>query len=207
MKKSNLIIPLAVLVLAVSPLERACSGPFLGLRGEDLPGYIPKTYADIIVSDGFAAEIPIIEGSYPSKLESKEKKQTADDIIRDYHFRTGKWVVWAGQNLEGIAESLWPGYGPALSHVLAKYNNLGDPNKIRPGQILEIPNVVAYDVIPGETLRSIAREELKDESRWPEILDLNVRLLKYGDADGLRAGMVIGVPVLEIKGGDHMPGL
>ena len=103
-------------------------------------------------------------------------------------------VVGKGETLAGIAKRH---YGdPALWQWLAEMNGITDAARIKPGQVIRIPDrgsrpdvrlrvrevmpvpapTQKYIVRSGDSLARIAKRELGRESRWREIPELNPSL-------------------------------
>ena len=88
------------------------------------------------------------------------------------------YTVKAGDTLWSIAQQ----YG-TTHQILADYNNIDDASLIRPGQVIKIPGSSSsgssgsaegkYTVKVGDTLWSIAQEQLGDGSRYTEIQKRN----------------------------------
>jgi len=137
-----------------------------------------------------------------------EAETTANDRVRFVHVR-------ANESLSSICGRE---YGDQLlASALAKYNGISDPNLIRRGQRLRLPDATVlgghsshraapppptasgpryarYTVKPGESLSEIASRLLKSTQRWREIYDLNRDVIP-GDPSSVRAGVTIKVPV------------
>lgn len=83
------------------------------------------------------------------------------------------YVVKKGDTLSGIAKKYNTTY-----QKLAKYNNISNPNKIYPGQIIKIPydNIkpTTYIVKKGDTLSSIAS---KYNTTWQTIYNKNKNII------------------------------
>ncbi len=120
------------------------------------------------------------------------------------------YVVQAGDNFWSIAE-MWFGDG-SRHHLIAAANPGVDSSKLRIGQTLKLPPKDAaaapqpptpttpppaqpgtYTVQPGDTLVSIARRLLKDESKWKQLYDANHRVIG-ANPDNLKVGMVLTIP-------------
>ena len=103
-----------------------------------------------------------------------------------------------------------------LAPALAKYNGISDPNLIRRGWRLRLPDAsvlggssnrttppppsasdpryARYTVKPGESLSEIASRLLKSTQRWRELYDLNRDVIP-GEPSSVRAGITIKVPI------------
>ena len=90
------------------------------------------------------------------------------------------YVVEPGDTLFGIAaEQL--GDGNRWPQIFAlNRDQIGNPDLIFPGQVLTLPDESSSGPVPrvhtvqrGDTLSKIARRELGDGNRWPEIFELN----------------------------------
>ncbi len=109
------------------------------------------------------------------------------------------YTVRRGDTLSGIAEEQlgdadrWPEIFALNRDVIE------DPNKIFPGQVLTLPDETpsgppprVYTVRRGDTLSGIARKQLGDASRWPEIFELNRDVID--DPDQIFPGQVLLIP-------------
>ncbi len=108
------------------------------------------------------------------------------------------YTVKRGDTLSSIAEeqlgdaSRWPEIFVLNRHIIS------DPDEISPGQVLNMPGdsseptPVLYTVRRGDTLSSIAKRELGDADRWPEIFDLNRDVIE--DPDRIFPGQVLVLP-------------
>ncbi|MEU8242748.1 LysM peptidoglycan-binding domain-containing protein [Actinoplanes missouriensis] len=98
------------------------------------------------------------------------------------------YTVKSGDTLSGIArsqlgdEKRWP-----QIYVLNR-KQIRDPNRIIPGQVLQLPPKQPVGAIPrlytvkrGDTLFGIAKSQLGDGNRWPEIFRLNRDVLDNPD--------------------------
>ncbi len=124
-------------------------------------------------------------------------------------------LVRPGESLSLISQRY---YGTAkLTRDLAAFNGIGDPDSVRAGQRLKIPDAAAlngkaqaagsgsenagspppappatYRVLPGDTLSSIAGALLHSRGRWRELYEANRDVIH--DEDTLVAGTVIRIP-------------
>lgn len=84
-----------------------------------------------------------------------------------------EYVVKKGDTLSYIANK----YGFTYKY-LAEYNNITNPDLIRIGQIIKIPNnefenIIDYEIKKGDTLWDIAVKYLKNGIRYKEIAEYN----------------------------------
>ena len=117
-------------------------------------------------------------------------------IIKKGHFNNYKeekqdyinYVVKKGDTLSKIASKYNMNYKD-----LAKYNNITNPNKIYPGQIIKIPNVLinpaTYVVKKGDTLISIAK---KFNVNWKKLYERNKSVIG-SNPNIIKPGMVLDV--------------
>lgn len=90
------------------------------------------------------------------------------------------YVVEPGDTLFGIAQEQL-GDGNRWPEIFAlNRDQIGNPDLIFPGQVLRLPDASSTDPVPqvytvrrGDSLSKIARKQLGDGNRWPEIFDLN----------------------------------
>lgn len=111
-------------------------------------------------------------GSTPGSTTSEP-----NDVIR--------YVVKKGDTLSGIAKQ----HGVTLQRLIS-YNHISDPDRIYPGEVIDIPhgeNVSAmrfYTVKPGDTLSGIAK---KHQTTVKKLQQLN----KIKDPDRIYPGQII----------------
>jgi nucleoid-associated protein YgaU len=108
------------------------------------------------------------------------------------------YTVQRGDTLSGIAQeqlgdaSRWP------EIFVLNRDIISDPDEIFPGQVLTLPSdpagptPVLYTVRRGDTLSAIAKRQLGDADRWPEIFDLNRDVIE--DPDRIFPGQVLVLP-------------
>ena len=128
--------------------------------------------------------------------------------IASHHVRFVE--VRAGESLSSICGRE---YGDqSLASALANYNGIADPDLVRQGRRLRVPDPIvlgarpakprptasnpryaSYTVKPGESLSEIASRLLKSARRWRELYDLNRDVIR--DPDSVEAGTTIKVPV------------
>ncbi len=128
--------------------------------------------------------------------------------IADHHVRFVE--VRAGESLSSICEREY--CDQSLASALANYNGIADPDLVRQGRRLRVPDPIvlgtrpakprptttdpryaSYTVKPGESLSEIASRLLKSARRWRELYDLNRDVIR--DPDSVKAGTTIKVPV------------
>ena len=119
-----------------------------------------------------------------------------------------KYTVRPGDTLFSIAQQAygdgnqWPKIYDANKQVIGS-----DPNVIRPGEVLSIPQLTPppppppptpgskYTVRPGDTLFSIAQHAYGDGNKWPEIYNANKQVIG-SDPNVIRPGEVLSIPKL-----------
>lgn len=111
---------------------------------------------------------------------------------------TGRYDVKKGDSLWKIAGNV---YGDGYKwQLIAKENNLSDPNQIEVGQKLIVPTLTPqqkevpeipseHKVLKGESLWRIAAVYFKDGYQWTKIWELNKGILR--DPGKLEIGMVL----------------
>ena len=108
---------------------------------------------------------------YPSiiKIVKEEEKSTDNNMLNDVNY-----VVKKGDTLSAIASKYATTY-----QRLASYNNIKNPNKIHPGQIIRVPGNIkitpnTYVVKKGDTLSSIAK---KYGISWQNLYEKNKTII------------------------------
>jgi len=109
------------------------------------------------------------------------------------------YTVQPGDTLSGIAQkqlgdaNRWP------EIFVLNRGIIGDPNRIKPGQVLALPGATPtqppprlYTVRSGDTLSGIAQKQLGDANRWREIFKLNGDVIS--DPDRISPGQVLVLP-------------
>ncbi len=107
-----------------------------------------------------------------------------------------EYTVEAGDTLWELSEEVY-GSGEQWERILEANRGRAMPDgrrfdgRLRPGDVLRIPEASRpaepsviqryYGVRYGDTLRSIAAQFLADETRWPEIYELNKGKARLGD--------------------------
>jgi nucleoid-associated protein YgaU len=178
--------------------------------GARRPALVPTQY---LANHGAANEQPKPNEVQTIRLPDLQapplasRKRNAADIA-DHHVRFVE--VRAGESLSGICERE---YGDqSLASALASYNGIANPDLVRQGRRLRLPDPIvlgakpansrptatdpryaSYTVKPGESLSEIASRLLKSARRWRELYDLNRDVIR--DPDSVEAGTTIKVPV------------
>ena len=100
------------------------------------------------------------------------------------------YVVKKGDTLSGIASKYNTTY-----QELASYNNISNPNKIYPGEIIKVPNLVSninpttYVVKKGDTLSSIAS---KYNTTWQKLYNKNKTVIG-NNPNKIKPGQVLSI--------------
>ncbi|MEK7527772.1 MAG: LysM peptidoglycan-binding domain-containing protein [Patescibacteria group bacterium] len=127
-------------------------------------------------------------------LPGISQKNEAEKVKED----SGKYDVKKGDSLWKIASSV---YGDGYKwQLIAKENNLSDPDQIEVGQKLIVPTLTpaqkevaeipsGHKVLRGESLWKIATIYYADGFQWTKIWELNRGVLR--DPDKLEIGMMI----------------
>ena len=176
------------------------------------PAVAPTQY---LASDGPAQErsmsneVQTIRLPDLQELAKNDPTLKADPTVND---RVRFVVVRPNESLSSICERE---YGEqSLASTLAQYNGISDPNLIRQGWRLRLPDAsvldrpnaapspsstsdpryARYTVKPGESLSEIASRLLKSTQRWPELYELNRDVIP-GEPNSVRAGITIKVPI------------
>jgi len=128
--------------------------------------------------------------------------------------RGSKYTIELGDTFSSIAREQ---YGADKYHTAIQAANPdADPNSLRVGQVITLPpkeevlretaktagntkpsDALTYVVEPGDSLIAIARNVLKDESRYLEIFELNRDKLE--SPDNVPAGIELRLPPLKKK--------
>jgi nucleoid-associated protein YgaU len=120
--------------------------------------------------------------------------------------------VRPGESLSEIAHRYYGDVG--LTDKLAQVNGIDDPDDVRAGHRLRVPQAVeltpgqqiatprppdapapeygSYRIMTGDSLSSIARRFLRSPDRWRHLYELNRDVI--GDPDNIRVGTVIRIP-------------
>ena len=109
------------------------------------------------------------------------------------------YTVQPGDSLFSIAQQAY-GDGNQWQRIYdANKQVIGDdPNLIRPGEVLYIPELVPtpgsnYTVQPGDSLFSIAQQAYGDGNQWQKIYDANKQVIG-NDPNLIRPGEVLYIP-------------
>jgi nucleoid-associated protein YgaU len=178
--------PLWYYILAEAKHEE--DGERLGTLGstivaEVLIGLVLRSEDSILRQPGWSPSLP---GVQPGTFELADLLRFAEVLSGGPTTRT--YTVQSGDTLSSIAEqqlgdaARWPEIF-ALNRAVVRH-----PDLIFPGQVLILPPVGSaqpaprfYAVQPGDTLSSIAQQQLGDGDRWPEIFDLNRDVISNPD--------------------------
>lgn len=122
---------------------------------------------------------------YPAIIKKEKLNNYENEIINDKDVIN--YVVKKGDTLSKIAIKYNTTY-----QMLAKYNNITNPNKIYPGQIIKIPqdtiiSPTTYVVKKGDTLTSIAK---KFGVNWKVLYSINKNIIGK-NPNIIRPGMVL----------------
>ncbi len=118
-------------------------------------------------------DLNIAYKDYPSIINNK-KSDTSSSYRNENSRHVINYVVKKGDTLSAIASKYNTSY-----KSLAKYNNIKNPNKIYPGQIIKIPNKEAsapttYIVKKKDTLSAIAS---KYNTTWQRLYEKNKNVI------------------------------
>jgi nucleoid-associated protein YgaU len=118
-----------------------------------------------------------------------------DAIVVDVQGQSllGTYTVVAGDTLSGIARRF---YGDAdLASVLAAVNAIANPNVIRVGQVVVVPDLSrTHTVVAGDTLSGIAVDAYGDAGRASVLAAVNA----IANPNVIRVGQVLVVPDLSV---------
>lgn len=140
-------------------------------------------------------QIPGIKGNvdlnisykdYPSIIKSKKTDDNRNETSKTNEIN---YVVKKGDTLSLIASKYNTTY-----QKLASYNNISNPNKIYPGQIIKIKqemniNPTNYVVKKGDTLSSIAS---RYKTSWKKIYEKNKNIIGK-NPDKIKPGQVLSI--------------
>jgi nucleoid-associated protein YgaU len=154
------------------------------LVAEVLVGLVRRSEDSILKQPGWAPSLPAVN---PGSFELADLLRFAGVLRGTQPTRT--YVVRSGDTLSGIAQAelgdrnRWPEIF-VLNRAVLQH-----PNRIFPGQVLTLPPAGPsngpiprlYIVRPGDTLSGIARAQLGDADRWPEIFALNREIISNPD--------------------------
>ena len=123
---------------------------------------------------------------YPSIIKSKKTDDNRNETSKTNEIN---YVVKKGDTLSLIASKYNTTY-----QKLASYNNISNPNKIYPGQIIKIKqemniNPTNYVVKKGDTLSSIAS---RYKTSWKKIYEKNKNIIGK-NPDKIKPGQVLSI--------------
>ncbi|MBN2435483.1 MAG: M23 family metallopeptidase [Spirochaetes bacterium] len=127
----------------------------LEMSSSEKPANTDLNSGAIIYDDHFldSDEVEAIKKISIEKTLNSKDKILKELQKKDYRWHISEHKIKKGENIWTIARS----YG--VSHkIIISYNNIEDPDRIRPGKKLDIPNKrgIEYEVKSGDTLSQIA---------------------------------------------------
>ncbi|MFC5178280.1 LysM peptidoglycan-binding domain-containing protein [Nocardioides taihuensis] len=136
------------------------------------------------------------------KVEAKQERATVDHSVKP------------GESLWSIAEDHF-GDGARYKEIAELNRDLlgSRPSFLEPGWVLKLPaapdsgaSAHAYTVQPNDTLSDIARDELGDADRWPEIYKASTGITQPGgarlaDPDVIDVGWKLNIPGAQTPAG------
>ena len=119
-------------------------------------------------------DLNIAYKDYPSIINNKKSDTSSSDRKEEDSNSVINYVVKKGDTLSAIASKYNTNY-----KSLAEYNNIKNPNKIYPGQIIKIPNKTTptrttYIVKKKDTLSAIAS---KYNTTWKKLYEKNKNVI------------------------------
>lgn len=172
-------------------------GPALDVDEPDDP--VAEAQADFVEGDRDPTDAPEAD----TEAELTDEAQ-ADAEPTDGRRVPATYTIRRGDTFSGIAERF---YGHERHwHAIAEHNPGVDPNRIRVGQEIDLPDpadlgiepipddgTVLYTVRARDTLASIAQEHYGSRDAWRDIYDANRERIG-DDPDRIREGMELRIP-------------
>ena len=170
-------------------------GPVGGtVVAEVLIGLVRRSQDSILRTPGWTPSLP---GPEPGRFELADLLRFAGVLPDATPPQT--YTVQPGDTLSGIAQEQLGDAGRWPEIFVLNRGSIRDPDRIFPGQILILPSGPPmqpppriYIVQPSDTLSAIARDELGDADRWPEIFALNGDVIS--NPDRITPGQVLVLP-------------
>jgi nucleoid-associated protein YgaU len=153
------------------------------IAAEVLVGLVRRSEDSILKLPGWTPSLP---SATPGTFELADLLRFAGVLGETPPVRT--YTVRSGDTLTGIARSELGDERRWTEIFLLNRAVIRDPARIFTGQVLVLPPAqptgpipVLYVVRPGDTLSTIARAELGDANRWPEIFARNRDIITNPD--------------------------
>ena len=180
-------------------------------------GQVAVAPTQYLASDSPAKVRPMPNEVQTIRLPDLQELARIDQALNDNRPTGDRFRFIEVRANESLSSICGREYGDQLlASALAKYNGISDPNLIRRGRRLRLPDAsvlggnsnqtapprpsasdpryARYTVKPGESLSEIASRLLKSTQRWRELYDLNRDVIP-GEPSSVRAGITIKVPV------------
>ncbi len=180
-------------------------------------GQVAVAPTQYLASDGPAKQRPMPNELQTIRLPDLQELAKNDPTLNADPTANDRFRFVEVRRNESLSSICGREYGnQLLASALAKYNGISDPNLIRQGWRLRLPDAsvlggdsnpaaaprrsasdpryARYTVKPGESLSEIASRLLKSTQRWRELYDLNRDVIP-GDPSSVRAGVTIKVPL------------
>lgn len=145
---------------------------------------IATTFIGTTLVNGGSALAPVRDGPIAAEITETVRVPALSDGFAEAQPQRFH-VVRRGETLWGIAQqelgnaARWPEIFAVNRDVIS------NPNVIFPGQVVSLPRapiqpppVFFHVVRRGDTLSSIAQQELGDAGRWPEIFSRNRNIIR-----------------------------
>ncbi|TRY16912.1 LysM peptidoglycan-binding domain-containing protein [Tessaracoccus rhinocerotis] len=214
-----------VVVAATTVLEsvRAVSRGLVDIR---LPGtgWLRPVVASLVAAVAAPLLGSALAGTHPdlapppaaavAPLEERREEIPPSAATDDVESPKSQYVVQPGDELWSVSERVL-GSGERWREVVAANPGLSHDAHLRPGQVLNLPEVSEpsasagadpnshVTVAEGDTLWDLADEHLGDAERWPELHGANRGLVQ--DPDEIQVGWELLVPDV-VPGGPGEPG-